>query len=397
MLNFAQTQELLQNLLTENHIRELFAANKGVSYIHHKTNPLLIGSKFLTKVVMDVGISDPAQLGDELKKIETIAALPYSPDLFFDHTSIVLDKPLWQHLVENTDVPTAVVPVFSVFDSERGIDKNQLLEMVDEMASGGVTLMSLHPTATNELYSLARNMRKIPTTSRGSSLLIKDSEINRRESNVVAENFNDILKLFKKYNVTLSLGSVFRPARIDEALDEVHVAETHEHKRYIDIAKASGVNVIMQGIGHITLSAISQYCDLIKDFDTPIMPLGPTPTDYCVGFDHVPAAIGATLLAMQCNVGLINSVTRAEHMVGIPTLENSIEGLMCAKSVAHMIDLERFSAYRDMDRSISDNRATRKTCMINGGLFHAATDNDDSVGCVRCDTQCPLSVIGLYS
>ena len=149
----------------------------------------------------------------------------------------------------------------------------------------------------------------------------------------------------------------------------------------------------MQGIGHISLSAISQYCDLIKDYDTPIMPLGPTPTDYCIGFDHVPSAIGATILAMQYNVGLINSVTRAEHIRGIPSIGDSIEGLMCAKTVAHMINLERFDNYRNMDKSISDNRATNKTCLINGGLFHIATDEKISEGCMRCDVQCPLSIL----
>jgi len=391
--NLIKTQELRQELFTESKIHELLSTNKSISYIHHKSTPLLIGSDFLLKVVLDVGISAPSQLSDELKKVETIMALPYSPDLLFDHTSVVLDKPLWRHLIENTDVPIGVVPVFSAFDDKKGIDKNRLLETIEEMAAGGVTLMSLHPTATNELYSLAKNTRKIPVTSRGGSLLIKDNELNSRETNIIVENFADILKLFKKYNVTLSLGSVFRPARIDEALDEVHVAETKEHKQYINIAKANGVHVVMQGIGHISLSAISQYCDLIKDYNTPIMPLGPTPTDYCAGFDHVPAAIGATILAMQYNVGLINSVTRAEHIRGIPSIEDSIEGLMCAKTVAHMINLERFDTYRNMDKNISDNRATNKTCLINGGLFHISTDEKISEGCVRCDVQCPLSIL----
>ena len=394
MINYVKSQELRQNLLAERKIHKLFTVNKGVSYVHHKINPLLIGSKFLLKVVLDVGISTPIQLGDELKKIETIMALPYSPDLLFDHTSIVLDKPMWRHLVENTDVPIGVVPVFSAFDDKKGIDKNRLLETIVEMASGGVSLMSLHPTATNKFYSLAKTTRKIPVTSRGGSLLIKDNELNGRETNVIAENFTGILKLFKKYNVTLSLGSVFRPARIDEALDEVHLAETKEHKQYIEIAKANGVNVIMQGIGHISLTSISRYCDLIKDYDTPIMPLGPTPTDYCTGFDHVPAAIGATILAMQCNVGLINSVTRVEHMIGIPTIENSIEGLMCAKAVAHMINLERFNLYKNMDKTISDNRAIGKTCIVSGGLLNVAIKSESNMGCIRCDAQCPLTVLG---
>lgn len=389
-----KTKEIQQGLFAECYVKELFmTGGKGVSYIHHKKKPLLIGSDFLLKVVLDVGISSPYQLNDELKKVEKIMALLYSPDLLFDHTSIFLDKPIWRHLVEITDVPIGVVPVFLAFNDENGVDKNRLLETIEEMASGGVTLMSLHPTATNELYSLAKRTRKIPVTSRGGSLLIKDNELNNRERNVIEENFTDILKLFKKYNVTLSLGSVFRPARIDEALDEVHMAETRLHKHYIDIAKKNGIHVIMQGIGHISLSEISRYCELIKDFDTPIMPLGPTPTDYCTGFDHVPAAIGATILAMQYNVGLINSVTRAEHMTGIPSIENSIEGLMCAKSVAHMINLERFNLYRNMDKTISDNRANGKTCMVNGGLFNISTKNESNEGCIRCDIQCPLTVL----
>jgi thiamine biosynthesis protein ThiC len=96
---------------------------------------------------------------------------------------------------------------------------------------------------------------------------------------------------------------------------------------------------------------------------------------------------------MHGNVGLINSITRVEHTFGIPAVEDTIEGLKCAKAVAHMINLERFEAYKEIDKSISNNRATKKTCIINGGIFHSETIEKEEAGCIRCDAQCPLKIL----
>jgi len=393
IFDFEKTKEYKLGLLDEPTLLKYFQNNEGVSYIHHNDNPIIIGSKFLLKVNTSVGISEKEQLDDELKKIKLLTSLAFMPDCIMDHTPINLDEPLWKYLVNNTNLPIGVVPVYTVFNKEKGIDKNKLLDRIEEMAEGGVNFMTFHPTATKELFNMAKLSRKIPTSSWGGSLVLKDIDINNRNVNVIADNFLDILAILKKYNITLSVGSVFRPARIDEALDNVHIEETKMQKKYIDIAKSNSINVIMEGIGHIPLSSTLQYCKLIRENNVPLMPLGPMPTDATIGFDHISAAIGAAIAAMQGNVGIINSVTRDEHLGGIPKIETTIEGLKTARVVAHIINLERFKYYSNIDKAISDNRASKRTCIANGGIFNLMSNPENKKGCSRCNTHCPLTLM----
>ncbi len=192
--------------------------------------------------------------------------------------------------------------------------------------------------------------------------------------------------------MTLSVGTTFRPARIDEALDAVHVEEIKEQKKFIDCAKNQGVQVIMEGIGHIALDQIPNYFEMIKAYNTPIMPLGPMPTDATIGFDHVTSAIGSTVAALLGNVGAINSVTRAEHIGGVPTADSIIEGLKSARVVAHCINVSRFEKFRELDTAISDSRAESNTCVIKGGIFMDETATQIEEGCNRCRYECPLTL-----
>lgn len=393
-MNIKNTQEYRQNLLDEQTIYSILNNNNGASYINHDQNPVLLGKDFLLKVNTSVGISDIRCLDAELRKIERITALSFKPDLIMDHTPIHIEKKaLWERLIEMTEFPIGVVPVYSVFDSTAGIDKSNFINEVERMSAGGISFMTFHPTATRELFEVANKTRTIPSTSWGGALVLKDSIINHRHTNLIDDTFEDILSIMKKYNVTISIGSAFRPARIDEALDIVHHAETELQKRYIDMAVAAGVNVIMEGLGHIELDAIEKYCELISDYNAPIMPLGPMPTDATIGFDHVSSAIGATELARKGNVAIINSVTRAEHSGGIPSESDVIEGLMSARTVAHIVNMTRFKSYRLIDKAVSDNRASIKTCVVNGGIFNLNPNPSNTQDCRRCNWQCPYKML----
>jgi phosphomethylpyrimidine synthase len=395
IISIEKTKEFKQGLLDKQSIQNFFTRNDGVSYIHHRKNPVLLGTQFLLKVNASVGISDlePKSLTEELKKIEAISLSSYAPDLIMDHTPIHISKPLWKYLIEDTDFPIGTVPVYTVHKKDIGIEKNVLLDRISEMAESGINFMTFHPTATRELFNLAKTTRTIPTSSWGGTLVLDDMFINNREVNIIAESFIDILEILNRHNVTISIGSVFRPARIKEALDAVHVKETEEQRHYIDLAKSKGVNVIMEGIGHIQWNMISKYCDLIRPYDTPLMPLGPMLTDAAIGFDHVNGANGSLLVAIQGNVGIINSVTRAEHLGGVPSTENVMEGLMSARVTAHAVNLTRFNQYSNVDNTISDKRANGKTCMVNGGLFNISPNPENKKGCNRCNEQCPLNLI----
>lgn len=393
MRNLSKTKEVRAGLMNESDIIELFNTDSGISYIHHKDYPLVIGSQMLLKVNTNIGVSDISNLEIELGKLKNLVGLKYAPDTMMDHTYVPVERPLWRYMVEEFKGPVGTLPHYSTFELNCGIDKGKLLETIEEMAQGGISFMTLHPTATIPLLEKAKQYRKIPTTSRGGAVILKDAILNNRNDNVFVDNFYDILKLFRKYKITLSVGTTFRPACINESLDLVQLEEIKEQKKYIDIAKANGVNVMMEGIGHISLDMIPKYCDMVKKYNTPLMPLGPMPTDATVGFDHVTAAIGATVTALNGNVGIINSVTREEHTGNVPTDESIVEGLKSARAVAHSINIARFPKYREIDNAIADNRANNRSCVIKGGIFADDTVSENGEGCSRCRYECPLTIL----
>lgn len=393
MYNLEKTKEVQLGLLNERSILELIDSKACISYIHHKNTPLLVGPQMLLKVNTNIGVSDVTNLQIELKKLKYLASLKYAPDTMMDHTYVPVERPLWKYMVEEFMGPVGTLPHYSTFDIDKGIDKSRLLEIIEEMAQGGISFMTLHPTATISLLEKAKKCRKIPTTSRGGAVILKDAILNNRAENIFVDNFDDILKIFKKYNMTLSVGTTFRPACISEALDFIQMEEIKEQKKYIDLARANGVNVIMEGIGHISLDMIPIYCDAIKAHNVPLMPLGPMPTDATIGFDHVTAAVGAVVSVLNGNVGIINSVTREEHTGHVPTNESIVEGLKTARVVAHSVNLARFSKYREIDNAIAYNRANSRSCVIKGGIFAENTINEDGAGCTRCRYECPLTML----
>lgn len=386
-------KEVKSGLLTTKKIFEMIKNQDCISYIAHGTHPLLLGPKLLLKVNTNIGVSDATSIETELTKLRLISQLKYAPDTMMDHTYVPVKKPLWKTMVEEFNGPVGTLPHYSTYSENVGIDKNELLEKIEEMAIGGVSFMTLHPTASVSLFEKAKLKRQVPTTSRGGAVILKDAMLNNRMDNIFVDNFEEILKLFKKYNLTLSIGTTFRPVCIGEALDEVQVSEILAQKKYIDAAKSFGVNVMMEGIGHISLDMIPEYCKLIEGHNTPLMPLGPMPTDATVGFDHVTAAIGATAVALLGNVGMINSVTREEHTGGVPTNDAIIEGLKSARVAAHCVNLTRFEKYREFDNTLSKNRAENRSCVIKGGIFMDDSIVENGEGCTRCRYECPLTLL----
>jgi phosphomethylpyrimidine synthase len=387
-------KEVRLGLLELKDAENFINSEKEMSIIRHKQNPLLLGKKSLLKVNTNIGVSDANEYDSEKAKLIRLRELPYMPDMMMDHTIVQLDKPLWQFMVDELEIPVGTLPHYLSYKANKGIEKNNLLELIEEMASYGVSFMTLHPTASLDLLEIA-STRKTPTTARGGGLIVHDAQINNRDVNIIVDNWDEIMSLFKKYDLTLSIGTTWRPARIDEALDKVHLIEIAKQKEYIDKAKIYGINVIMEGVGHLSVRDIPKYCKLIANHNVPLMPLGPMPTDATTGFDHVTSAIGATIIAMFGNIGSINSVTREEHTGGVPCFDSIIEGLKSARVAAHCINLMRFNNYGELfDSLISNARARNVSCAINAGLFMEKIEYITAKkGCSRCRDECPLTIL----
>lgn len=382
-------EEVKNKIYTSQEIKEKILETNQL--ILKAKKPVCIGEDFLLKVNLNIGISKEIDYNNEIEKINKIINLDYRPDSIMDCSIIKTSTPIWKYLIENFDGAVGALPHYMVFDKKHGININELLNLIIDMGKNGISFITLHPTANLDLFHIAKNDRTIPITSRGGYVLLKDQLINKRANNIIAENFEELMKIFKKYNIVLSVGSAFRPATIHESLDECQLREIELQKYYINIAKKLGVKVMMEGVGHISLDRIEKYADLIRDHNAPLMPLGPMVSDEIIGFDHVNNALGALSLANTGVVGMINCVTREEHTGKIPDINSLIEGLKTSRVVAHCYNITKFSQYKEKTEIIGLKRAKNRTCVQTGGIFNYLNIDEMEINnCSRCSYECPL-------
>ena len=384
--------EILHGICTQENIEMMIGKGEMVSF--KAKRPMVVGKRAMLKVNANIGVSDISMYKFEVHKLETISTLSYRPDSMMDNSIIDnIKSKFWTKMVSLFDGPVGTLPHYLPYSRRTGIDKGAFWDNFMEMCEGGVSFMTLHPTAAIDLLELAKRERHIPTTSRGGAILLSDTILNNRDDNLISDNFDDILTTMKKYGLTVSIGSVFRPASIVDALDSVHMKETQLQKKYIDAAKKHGVPVIMEGIGHIPLKSMNDYFSIIDKYETPLMPLGPLPSDNVIGFDHVSSAIGATYAAIIGNVGIINSITKEEHTGGVPNLDSIIEGIKTSRTVAHIINISRFPQFMVLEETTAKNRAEKRTCILSGGIFDYKTNHLLEIsGCSRCSRECPLTM-----
>lgn len=388
-----EIKEVFYGIYSADELKE--KSKRGEVLLFKAKRPVAVGRDCLLKVNMNIGVSDEVNYSIEIEKLNYISKLSYRPDSMMDHTIVPLDKPLWKSMIETFDGAVGTLPHYLVFDEEKGISEDDFFDNLIDMAKGGVSFMTLHPTADISIYDRAvQSNRIVPTTSRGGYVLLKDQAINGRKKNIIAENFEKIMGIFKEYGMAVSIGTVFRPATIWEALDDFHREETKLQKHFIDIAKRFGVPVMMEGIGHISFDKMQEYADLIRDYGAPLMPLGPMPSDEIIGFDHISNALGGLAMAQTGVVGVINSVTREEHTGKVPSFESIVEGLKTAKATAHCYNISKFKRYKEKTKVIGVTRAQHESCVQRGGIFSfESVDESESNSCTRCRRECPLKRI----
>lgn len=368
-------------------------ANQDAILLKART-PVLVGRHCLLKINTNIGVSNEEDYQTELKKLTEISQLPFRPDSLMDHTIVPLQKPLWRSMVEIFDGAVGTLPHYLPFDEKKGISEDDFFDNLIDMAKGGVSFVTLHPTAGLELYDSAISSgRIVPMTSRGGFVLLKDQFINNRKENIVAKNYQKILSILKEYHMAISIGSVFRPGTIHEALDLIHIEETKRQGFYIDIARKMGVPAQMEGIGHIPLNLMGKYASIIEGYNAPLMPLGPMASDELIGFDHITNAVGASMMASTGVVGMINSVTREEHTGKVPSYDSVIEGLKTAAAVAHCHNISRFPSYKERTETTGLERSHHRSCVMRGGIFDYIPEENETTSCSRCKRECPLKSI----
>ncbi len=313
---------------------------------HEGVRPRGVGLGLTTKVNVNVGTSSRVcNLDMEREKVRI--AVKYGADTIMDlSTGGDLDFIRRELMKEASGIPFGTVPTYQTFiEAYRkygsGIEftVDDLLNTIERHLKDGVDFMTIHAGVTREIaLKLAESERVIPIVSRGGEFIVAWMLHHERE-NPLYEYFDYILELFAQYDATISLGDALRPGCIDDAHDEFQIYELLTVARLVKRARQRGVQVMVEGPGHIPLNEIVWDVKLMKKVTkgAPYYVLGPLPTDVAAPYDHIAAAVGSALAA-AAGADLLCYLTPAEHL-SLPTPEQVKEGLIASKIAAHIADI----------------------------------------------------------
>jgi len=239
------------------------------------------------------------------------------------------------------------------------MDVEDIFEVIEKQAEDGVDFMTVHCGVTLQSIERLKNQgRVLDIVSRGGVFLTTWILHNKKE-NPLFENFERLLKIAKKYDVTLSLGDGFRPGCIADATDRSQIQELVILGELAQKALKEGVQVMIEGPGHMPLNQIEANMILEKKIciNAPFYVLGPLVTDIAPGYDHIVAAIGGTLAAYH-GADFLCYLTPSEHL-RLPTIEDVREGVIITRIAAHAADIAK-GIKEETDKDIQMARA-RKT------------------------------------
>lgn len=337
-----------------------------------------VGGAHPVRVMALIGSTSRRDQMSEEEKVDRLSGMTDAPDVIADLSLRLSAKPLWRRIVE-AGMPAATLPIYTVERSDMRIDRSELLERALEQIEGGVGMITIHPTAAQDIINVARADRNVSWTSRGGGIVIRDLLSRGSTSNAYLDIIPDLIPAARRVGATISIGATFRSATILDANDR---AQRLEFLAQIDLARqisANGCSVMIEGPGHAAPGAIRALAEQMLQAGCPIMPLGPIPTDLAIGQDHISAAIGATLLGLEGAAHMIAAVTREEHTGGVPDIEATIEAVQATRVAARVIDLHRHGPGEEDFRVVRE-RTKHGTCVA----------GRKTPGCSRCGTACPL-------
>ena len=341
---------------------------------------LSVGGNSPIRVNCNVGINSDADRDYEILRLKAIKDSKCLPDTFMDLSIGQYGKPFYKEIQTLFDCPIGYVPSY-MFSQKNKVKKETAVDIIKQLADDGISFFTLHLTASLELYKKAKDLRKIPVTSRGGAFVLQQLKANEG-MNIWKICLPEIIEIVKNYGIVISLGTTFRPAGIADACDEIHLLETEEQLLLCKMLQSEGLQVMVENVGHISIDKMENHCRLLRQFNAPIMPLGPIPTDTAIGQDHISAAIGAAFLCYHGCADIINCVTRYEHTGDEITADAIIESVKAMRVVAQTINVCRgFEDAIENEKRINRLRANNRSCVIGNGQ------------CDRCQNVCPLKMI----
>ncbi|HAW50040.1 TPA: phosphomethylpyrimidine synthase [bacterium] len=306
---------------------------------HKIEKPCAIGEGLLKKINANIGASTSiSSLEFELKKLHS--AQDAGADTIMDlSVGENLDN-IRRSLISECKVPFGTVPIYQIASSVKNIGDISLsliLEIIEKQAQDGVDFMTVH-CGIKEEFIKDIEKRTMPVVSRGGSIIYRWMRKNKKE-NPFYENFDEIIKIAKKYGIILSLGDALRPGCLADSTDCAQIKELITLGELRDVTHSYGVQVIIEGPGHLPLNHITANVRLAKKItrNAPLYLLGPVVCDIAPGYDHITSAIGASLAAWA-GADFICYVTPSEHL-SLPTPEEIKEGVISARIAGISADI----------------------------------------------------------
>jgi phosphomethylpyrimidine synthase len=369
---------------------------------HAALAPAAIGAGLRTKINVNIGVSNDCCDTDlEMEKARLAAEL--KADAVMDLSCHGKTREFRRRLIEMSPLMIGTVPVYDavgLLDKRLGdISVDDFFRVVETHAEDGVDFMTVHcgmNRATAE--TVRRNPRLTTVVSRGGSLLFSWMEQNRRE-NPFYEHYDRLLEICAAHEITLSLGDACRPGSVHDATDAAQVQELIVLGELTQRAWDKGVQVMIEGPGHMALNEIAGNVMMQKRLcrGAPFYVLGPLVTDVAPGYDHITSAIGGAIAA-AAGADFLCFVTPAEHL-RLPTLEDTREGIIAARIAAHAADIAKgIPGAREWDDAMSRARAEvdfRRMIEMAIDPRKAATYRGSSLPgdegtCTMCGEMCPM-------
>lgn len=324
---------------------------------HTSLEPMGIGIGLKTKVNANIGNSAvTSKVDDELEKLRT--SVKWGADTVMDLSTGGGIDDIREAIIQNSPVPIGTVPIYQAVTKvkeAKDLTAEGLLEMIEHQAKQGVDYMTLHCGVLLEYMPYIQH-RITGIVSRGGAILAQWM-IYHRKQNPLYENFDRILEICKKYDVTISLGDGLRPGCLADASDKAQFAELETLGELTERAWKEEVQVMIEGPGHIPLDEIEMNVRVQQEIchEAPFYVLGPLVTDVAPGYDHINSAIGAAI-AGWAGAAMLCYITPKEHL-GLPNAQDVKDGLIAYKIAAHAADIARHrKGARDWDDELSKAR-----------------------------------------
>ena len=326
-------------------VMEELAAGRAIlpaNINHPESEPMLIGARFLVKINANIGNSSvTSSVAEEVDKLEW--ATRWGADTVMDLSTGRDIHTTRGWIIRNSAVPIGTVPIYQALEKVDGVAERLSWDVyrdtVVEQAEQGVDYMTVHAGLLLRYIPLTvRRMTGI--VSRGGSIIAAWCLAHHQE-NFLYSHFEELCEILAAYDVAFSLGDGLRPGSIADANDEAQIAELRTLGELTEVAWERGVQVMVEGPGHVPMHQIQENMRLQQQYchGAPFYTLGPLTTDIAPGYDHITSAIGAAIIGWA-GTAMLCYVTPKEHL-GLPDRDDVKAGVIAYKIAAHAADLAK--------------------------------------------------------